>query len=774
MKDQYTISKNQIVRVVTLVCSFLLIGEGLLVSSLGRSLSQVEEEQRNFLASSITAKDYVDFLNEVAVTDAEGLYDVKMGIKCSQDQENGFIIRLGSPSCYCYSVIEGREQEPIDYVSLLNSERYHAWAGMIPLPNCKIAFDQELRSNLISFDQTDRIPNNNEATCLSKYLGDIFCITIAVIATGSFAFKDRGAPETHSDPTRMNISTTTPWPQIVDQALQPNNLTAKVHLTEPLEKPIYYQDMPPQIEMPLSRDQTVQILTQRFEGHFRAQAQEIKNQLMGELGLQHEAAWENSFERQVETAVTSISNQYWREQHTPMSQRIQCVHRDALKALIALRKNFGKPAQLQIVSVGGAAQPSEEFTVIRPAPPLKNASLSGGGPRGVGYVGILGPLEEEGVLKHVDNVAGTSVGSFIAALLALGLPAKEIKAINDGMQISDMLRSSSNDTIHRSQTLWGCALNLTYVKEVVQQCAYDSIKQFFNSTEGDAQRLEQFQQNGTLTAEEKQELFVLKDTLQRGEILDPLITFRHLALLHKIAPQKFKKLIISAFNHTTQKVEYYHSDGDNPKMPIADAVRCSASLPFIFNPVVNEQGHKIYDGGLYARNPVEFFPKESREQTLMLDFEDYGEFNVKVYAPGGYQTKLSDRLMDLAKPAYGVSRSEVMQRDAANARAHGPNIIDVYHGRVTRGSFFASPQEVQAAQLQAEVRAWEWLFARQNQATYQKYENMDQLIQALTLEELQELVKPDSTSLLGLPGNYPRNGALPKRKVAVNGIKNSG
>ncbi|MBD3156817.1 hypothetical protein GF369_03230 [Candidatus Peregrinibacteria bacterium] len=54
-------------------------------------------------------------------------------------------------------------------------------------------------------------------------------------------------------------------------------------------------------------------------------------------------------------------------------------------------------------------------------------ALGGGGARGFAHVGILEVLEEHGI--HIDYLAGTSMGSVIGAMYALGMPLNRIKEI---------------------------------------------------------------------------------------------------------------------------------------------------------------------------------------------------------------------------------------------------------------------------------------------------------------------------------------------------------
>ena len=59
--------------------------------------------------------------------------------------------------------------------------------------------------------------------------------------------------------------------------------------------------------------------------------------------------------------------------------------------------------------------------------------MSGGGAKGLYHIGVLKALEENGV--PVDYVAGTSMGSIIAALYAAGYSPEEMEAIVASGQI---------------------------------------------------------------------------------------------------------------------------------------------------------------------------------------------------------------------------------------------------------------------------------------------------------------------------------------------------
>jgi len=58
-------------------------------------------------------------------------------------------------------------------------------------------------------------------------------------------------------------------------------------------------------------------------------------------------------------------------------------------------------------------------------------SLSGGAMRGLAHIGVLQALEDNNI--RPDYISGTSIGSFVAALYAFGIPLKEIRRVGKGM-----------------------------------------------------------------------------------------------------------------------------------------------------------------------------------------------------------------------------------------------------------------------------------------------------------------------------------------------------
>jgi NTE family protein len=62
--------------------------------------------------------------------------------------------------------------------------------------------------------------------------------------------------------------------------------------------------------------------------------------------------------------------------------------------------------------------------------------FEGGGVKGIAYSGALDALERRGVMAGVSRVAGTSAGSIVAMLVAMGANAAQVRAIVGGTSFS--------------------------------------------------------------------------------------------------------------------------------------------------------------------------------------------------------------------------------------------------------------------------------------------------------------------------------------------------
>src|SRR3990167_8779289 len=260
-------------------------------------------------------------------------------------------------------------------------------------------------------------------------------------------------------------------------------------------------------------------------------------------------------------------------------------------------------------------------------------------------------MEESGILQNLSLIAGSSAGAMMASLIAAGMNAPALQSTLDQTDYLQVLIGhsedhllSSHDFDHKNGFFQG-----TYAITLMNQAMIQSIKAFFESISYETleEQINYLKTENFLTEEETLSIFQLRDALLNNDpdntldshtrslintrllsnladanevqgvdgaqelsvynILDApspgatpqfgasvefrkkSITFQDLALLHKINPSRFKKLIVTGFDKTKKQEKYFNMES-TPLMPVAEAVRISMSLPGVFQPIKDSQG----------------------------------------------------------------------------------------------------------------------------------------------------------------------------------------
>ncbi len=218
--------------------------------------------------------------------------------------------------------------------------------------------------------------------------------------------------------------------------------------------------------------------------------------------------------------------------------------------------------------------------------------LEGGGVRGIGHVGALSIMEEKGY--QWGNIAGTSAGAFVAAMLAAGYTASEMYSImKNEVQFSRFASDSGLDGLLPVE-------------------AFHML------------------QRGGMHTGNFIETFMRQKLSAKG-----IVTFGDL-ILNAREPKhsnfRYRLMVIASDISTgtmlrlPQDMELFGLDPD--ELDIAQAVRMSASIPFFFMPI--QQKHAdgraslIVDGGLLSNFPVYLFdvPGVPRRPTFGLRLVD--------------------------------------------------------------------------------------------------------------------------------------------------------
>lgn len=194
----------------------------------------------------------------------------------------------------------------------------------------------------------------------------------------------------------------------------------------------------------------------------------------------------------------------------------------------------------------------------------KNLVFKGGGVKSFAYIGALEVLEETGLLRGIEKVAGSSAGAIYAMMVGLNFTANEVKSSMQNISI----------------------------KVGVEDCNSSDVLDRFFSHYG--------RYNGEDSIQSLQGLILSK-------VSDAGFTFQD---LHKAAQSSsgFKDVYITGVDLTDDKLVVF-SHETTPDMRLLDAVRISCSYPLMYTPVVGGDGHYYIDGGLLDNYPVFIFDK---------------------------------------------------------------------------------------------------------------------------------------------------------------------
>jgi NTE family protein len=216
------------------------------------------------------------------------------------------------------------------------------------------------------------------------------------------------------------------------------------------------------------------------------------------------------------------------------------------------------------------------ITFAQPKTNYSNLALEGGGVRGLAYAGVISVLEKQGILEHIDNVAGSSAGAIAGLLISVGYTAKEIDSIMQELPVQQFNDGKGG--------LYG---------------KYKRVKNDFGIYEG--RKFEQWLQQ-----------------LVKNKTGKPNLTFIELHELH-LKSTVYKDLYCTGTNLSRQQLEIFSYE-HTPKMPVALAVRISGSVPLYFEPVaLNDQKEIIkkgddssfinyyVDGGMLCNYPISMF-----------------------------------------------------------------------------------------------------------------------------------------------------------------------
>lgn len=181
--------------------------------------------------------------------------------------------------------------------------------------------------------------------------------------------------------------------------------------------------------------------------------------------------------------------------------------------------------------------------------------LSGGGSKGLSYIGILQYLEEHNMIDKIKEYLGCSIGAFCALLMILGYKSKILIEIFDNYDL-------------------------------------ELLKNFKFSTFFDKYGLDEGKKITSFI-----KIFIKNKNLNEN------IT------LKQLYEKTNKKLITVATNINTKQTEFIDVER-YPDIPVYLAVQMSMAIPFIYHPI--KYNDQLYiDGGLTCNFPIRYYINNS-------------------------------------------------------------------------------------------------------------------------------------------------------------------
>ena len=192
--------------------------------------------------------------------------------------------------------------------------------------------------------------------------------------------------------------------------------------------------------------------------------------------------------------------------------------------------------------------------------------MSGGGAKGLYHIGVLEALEQNGI--PIDYVAGTSMGSIIAAMYAAGYAPSEMRAIVNTGVVKEWVSGRIDPNRYMS-----------YYRQLGSSPSFLSVRVNLENPAGERLQFPTNLISSTQIDLALIELFAPATAAARGDFDRLMVPFRCVA---------------SDMNHRRPVVM---RDGD-----LSVAIRSSMSIPLVFKPV-SIDSMLLYDGGIYDNFP---------------------------------------------------------------------------------------------------------------------------------------------------------------------------
>lgn len=260
--------------------------------------------------------------------------------------------------------------------------------------------------------------------------------------------------------------------------------------------------------------------------------------------------------------------------------------------------------------------------------------LSGGGLKGIGFLGALQCMADMGYLGNIKTFIGTSIGVIIGYLLCIGYTPIEIMVVLHTEKTLDKLVYSMDVTY---LTTHGGILNFCIFQDILEQLTIKKIG--------------------------------------------------HLLTLKQLSDDYNKRLVGCTYNMTKKRVEYIDYVS-HPNMPCITLLRMSSNLPFLFFPFQYEDSVYV-DGGIYNNFPLS---QVRKEDVAIAFYIEEATDSFREEKPKKQPFNIMSYLFDIFQiPIYHLQESEITNCSEKNIDMVGIQVsLPVFSWNVSRSSKFDS------------------------------------------------------------------------------------
>jgi VPS inhibitor protein D len=290
------------------------------------------------------------------------------------------------------------------------------------------------------------------------------------------------------------------------------------------------------------------------------------------------------------------------------------------------------------------------------APQHTGLVLSGGGAKGVAYIGMIKAMIETGFFNDLTHISGASAGSITASIMALGMKPEHAEKLVIELDITKLLDNQGFRLRAKGERFRNILeivymyqfrehlkavqqpvpeelqLNYTILKQKIALYESELLRQgiIINSVD-DIIALSHSAERLISMDKAFKAIPVLLKNRDAEKIECPRLSFHDLARLRSLLPTDqqhlIKKLSVVTTNQTKRKLEIHNEEyGGNSS--IAEKVQHSSAHPFIFTPAINDAGEYIADGGILDNLPIIALKKLGlhKEQILCVKLESHASF----------------------------------------------------------------------------------------------------------------------------------------------------